>query len=120
MKLHFVPLFAAGLLALGILAIACGDNGGGNDDPAIRDVLQESVTACNEGDSVRMNELTTASGLACPPDPPNDLEIVSVTIEGDEATAEIILTDNEGAPNEYTMELRKEDGRWLVHGATLQ
>ncbi len=110
----FVLLFVGSLLALGILAIACGDNGDGSDEDAITEVLEESITACNAGDSERYNELTTASGPGCPPGAPNDQEVLSVTVDGDEATAEVILTDNEGEPNELIVVLRKEDGRWLV------
>ena len=70
--------------------------------------------------SERYTELRTATGPGCPPGAPNDLEILSVTVDGDDATAEIILTDSEGEPNEFAVVLRKEDGRWLVHRATLQ
>ncbi len=117
-----VPLFIAALvLVLVTIAAACGDdNGGENDEDAIRNVNQEAITACNEGDSERYNELRTAAGPSCPPRPPNDLEVLSVTVDGDEATAELILTDNEGEPNEYKVVLRKEDGRWLVHAAIRQ
>ncbi len=59
----FVLLFIAGLLVLGILAIACGDDGGGNDEDAIRKTIQEIVTACNAGDSQRYAELRTATGF---------------------------------------------------------
>ncbi len=110
----FVLLFVAGLLVLGILAIACGDDGGENDEDASRNTIQEAITACNAGDSERYNELRTAGGPSCPPGAPNELEVLSVTVDGDEATAEIILTDNEGEPNEFTVVLRKEDGRWLL------
>ncbi len=109
----FVLLFIAGLLVLGILAIACGDDG--NDEDAIRNTIQESITACNEGDSERYNELRTATGSNCPRGAPNTIEVLSVTVDGDEATAELIVTNNEGDTTEYTMTLRKEDGRWLVH-----
>ena len=43
-----------------------------------------------------------------------------MTVDGDEATAELILTDSEGESTQYTVELRKEDGRWLVHRTTPQ
>ncbi len=115
----FVLLFVAGLLVLGILAIACGDNGDGSDEDAITEVLEESITACNAGEFQRVaRELTTASGPGCPPGAPNDQEVLSVTVDGDEATAELILTDNEGELNVFTVDLRKEDGRWLLHRAT--
>ena len=112
----FILLFIAGLLVLGILAIACGDDDGGNDEDAIRDTIQEALTACNAGDSERFNELQTATGPGCPTTPdPNEFEVLSVTVDGDEATVEGILTDNAGETYEDTVILRKEDGRWLVH-----
>ncbi len=114
----FVLLFVAGLLAWGILAIACGDNGDGSDEDAITEVLEESITACNAGDSERYNELITATGPSCPSGAPNDLEVLSVTVDGDEATGELILTDNEGELTEFTVVLRKEDGRWQLHRVT--
>ncbi len=113
----FVLLFVAGLLVLGILAIACGDDDGGNDEEAVRNTIQEAHAACNEGDFERYRELRTAAA-GCPPGAPNEVEILSVTVDGDEATAELIVTNNEGEPTEYTMVLRKEDGRWLVHRST--
>ncbi len=112
-----VPLFIAALvLALGILAIACGDDG--NDEDAIRNTIQEAHTACNTGDFERYRELRTAGSPGCPPGAPNEVEILSVTVDGDEATAELIVTNNEGETTEYTMVIRKEDGRWLVHRVT--
>ncbi len=114
----FVLLFiAALLLVLVTIAAACGDDDGDeSDEDAIRNTIQETITACNAGDSERVNELETATSTAsCPPDAPNDVEVLSVTADGDEATAEIILTDNEGEETELIVILRKEDGRWLVH-----
>ncbi len=112
----FVLLFVAGLFVLGILAIACGDDG--NDEDAIRNTIQEAHTACNALDFERYRELITAGSPGCPPGAPNEVESLSVTVDGDEATAELIVTNNEGEPTEYTMGLRKEDGRWLVHRST--
>ncbi len=110
-----VLLFVAGLLVLGILAVACGDDGGENDEDAIRNTIQESITACNEGDSERYDELITAARPGCPSGAPNTIEVLSVTVDGDEATAELIVTNKDGVLIEYTMTLRKEDGSWLVH-----
>ncbi len=111
----FVLLFIAALLL--VLAAACGDDDGDeSDEDAIRNTIQETITACNAGDSERVNELETATSTAnCPRLAPNDVEVLSVTADGDEATAEIILTDNEGEETEFIVILRKEDGRWLVH-----
>ncbi len=111
----FVFLFVVALLlVLGAIAAACGDDDGSDED-AITEVLEESITACNAGDSERYNELRTANGPTCPSGAPNDQEVLSVTVDGDEATAEVILTGNEGELKEFTVVLRKEDGRWLLH-----
>ena len=114
----FVLLFiAALLLVLVTIAAACGDDDGAeNDEDAIRDTIQEALAACNAGDSERANELQTATGPGCPTTPdPNAFEIVAVTVDGDVATVEGILTDNAGETYGATGTLRKEDGRWLVH-----
>ncbi len=77
----FVLLFVAGLLVLGILAIACGDDGGGNDEDAIRDTFQAVTDACNAGDSERVAELETSAGPGCLPHGLH--EFLSVRVEGD-------------------------------------
>ncbi len=111
-----VLLFVDGLLVLGILAIACGDDGGGNDEDAIRETLHTVIDACNAEESERVAELETSARPGCPPGAPNDVEVLSVTIDGDEATAVTIRTDNEGETHEEAVVLRKEDGSWLFHG----
>ncbi len=111
----FVFLFvAAVLVVLVTIAAACGDDDESDED-AIRDTIEEMFAACNEGDSERVAEVAS---LGCPPGAPNDQEVLSVTVDGDEATAEVILTDNDGDAFEFIVVLRKEDGRWLVHRAT--
>lgn len=103
------------LLVLGVLAIACGDDDGGADEDAIRDTIQEVIAACNEGDSARVGELETINRPGCPPNAPNDVEVLSVTVDGDEATVETIRSDIYGDRFEEPVVLRKERGRWLVH-----
>ena len=125
----FVLLFVAGLLVLGILAIACGDDGGENDEDAIRDTLQAVTDACNAGDSVRVQELETSALPGCSSvgteEPggshrPDEVEILSVTIEGDQAQVDTIHFHNgepeNGEPEIEYLIFRKEDGSWLFHG----
>ncbi len=53
----FVLLFVAGLLVLGILAIACGDDGGGNDEDAIRDTLGAACEFAGSTDVPRVESV---------------------------------------------------------------
>ena len=116
----FVLLSLWALLALAFLAIACGDNGngGGSDEDAIRDAVQEVAAAVNDRDFDRLAELSTANfetttNFRIIMDDPDfrleNLEILSVTVAGDEAT--VLTTDTAG---QQTVLLKREDGRWLV------
>ncbi len=109
----FVLLFVAGLLVLGILAIACGDDGGGNDEDAIRDTFQAVTDACNAGDSERVAELETSARPGCLPHGLH--EFLSVRVEGDQAQVDTTHTHNGEAEIEFLI-FRKEDGSWLFHG----
>ncbi len=53
----FALLFVAGLLVLGILAIACGDDGGGNDEDAIRDTLGAACEFAGSTDVPRVESV---------------------------------------------------------------
>ncbi len=109
----FVLLFVAGLLVLGILAIACGDDG--NDEDAIRDTFQAVTDACNAGDSERVAELETSALPGCPFGGTEEFEIQSVRVEGDQAQVDTIHFHN-GQPEIEYLIFRKEDGSWLFHG----
>ena len=124
----FVLLFVAGLLVLGILAIACGDDGDENDEDAIRDTLQLVTDACNAGDSERVQELETSALPGCPDGGTEDFEVLSVTVEGvrfasgrctAKCQGQVDVTrtraDN-GETEETTLIFRKEGGSWLLHG----
>ena len=109
----FVLLFVAGLLVLGILAIACGDDGGENDEDAIRDTFQAVTHACNAGDSERVAELETSARPGCLPHGLHEFQ--SVRVEGDQAQVDTTHTHN-GEPEIEFLIFRKEDGSWLFHG----
>ncbi len=114
----FVFLFVVALLlVLGAIAAACGDNGDESDEDAIRDTLQMFATACNERDSDRHTELSTANFVAnfgCPSGGFQDLEILSVTVDGDQASAVTTRTIGDSTSRE-TLGLVKEDDRWLLN-----
>ncbi len=116
----FLFLFIASLLlVLGTIAAACNDDGDDeSDEDAIRNVLQEHVAAVNDRDFDRVGETITAnfeagSRYRAFEANPNfrlgDLEILSVTVAGDEATA--MITHDLGSD---TLLLIREDGRWLI------
>jgi len=121
----FVMLFVAGLLVLGTLAAACGDdgdNGDGSDEDAIRNVVQEVAAVVNDRDFDRLAELSTANfetttAFQAIMDDPDfkleNLEILSVTIAGDGATV-LTTTTEDGQTDQETVLLKREDGRWLV------
>ena len=109
----FVLLFVAVLLVLGILAIACVHDGGGNDEDAIRDTLQLVTDACNAGDFERVAELETSARPGCLPHGLH--EFLSVRVEGDQAQVDTTHTHN-GEPEIEYLIFRKEDGSWLFHG----
>ncbi len=129
-RLFLFLFIAALLLVLGAIATACGDDDGGENDEgiasrsylklaedSIRNTIQEANRACNEGEFARQAEFVAAGGPGCPAGAPNDVEVLSVTIDGDEATAETIRTDNEGETHEETVVFRK-DGRWLIQSVS--
>ena len=115
----FLFLFIASLLlVLVTIAAACGDDDGDeSDEDGIRNVIQEQVAAINDRDFDRLAEThtahfeTTASfrEIDNPDFRLENLEILSVTVDGDEATA-LVTTDLGPA----TVLLKKEDGRWLI------
>ncbi len=118
-----VLLFVAGLLVLGILAIACGDDDDGDesDEDAIRNVFQEHVAATNDRDFDRLAETYTATFderedfqfLMDNPDfRVENVEILSVMVAGDEAR--VMFTHGASNQRTDTMVLKREDGRWLV------
>ncbi len=116
----FVLLFVAGLLVLGILAIACGDDGDGDDEDAIRDTLQMVTEACNAEDSERVAELETSARPGCPPGGTEDYEVLSVRVEGDQAQVDTTRTRaDHGETEKDSLIFRKEDGSWLFHGVGL-
>ena len=124
----FVLLFIAGLLVvIGTLAAACGDGDGGDggesNEDAIRDVVQELAAAVNDRDFDRLAELSTdffetTEVFQIIMDDPDfrleNLEIISVTVTGDEATV-LTTTSEDGQTDQDTVLLKREDGyRWLV------
>ncbi len=130
-----VPLFVAGLLVLGILAIACGDDGGENDEDAITEVLEEMVAAVNDRDFEALAPLITANAFLDTEPIPEALQealenaekirgpygqvtgfkIISVMVFGDKAVATVSLTIA-GETTQEGIPLVKQDGRWLIDG----
>ncbi len=114
----FVFLFvAAVLVVLVTIAAACGDDDESDED-AIRNVVQEQAAAINDRDFDRLAETHTANFETTASyrlifDNPNfrldNLEILSVTVAGDEGT--VMITSDEGSA---TVLLKREDGRWLI------
>lgn len=120
----FVPLFAvAMLLTFGPLAAACGDDGDDSDEDAVRIAVHEVAAAVNDRDFDRLAELSTANfetttNFRLIMDDPDfrleNLEILSVTVTGDEATV-LTTTSEDGQTDQGTVLLKREDGyRWLV------
>ena len=110
----FLFLFVASLLlVLGTIAAVCGDN----DEDAIGDTLQLVTDACNAGDFERVQELETSALPDCPSGGTEDFEVLSVTVEGDQAQVDITRTRADNGETEVrTLIFRKEDGSWLFHG----
>ncbi len=141
---RFVLLFVAGLLlVLGTIAAACGDDDGDeSDEDAITEVLEEMVTALNDRDFEALAPLITANALLNTEPTPEALQeafenaettrgpypqiegfkIISVTVAGDEAIANVsrvgFFHQEEAASasetNEEIIILVKRDGRWLI------
>ncbi len=119
----FVPLFAVAMLLTFGLAAACGDDGDESDEDAIRIVVHEVAAAVNDRDFDRLAELSTANfetttNFRIIMDDPDfrleNLEIISVTVTGDEATV-LTTTSEDGQTDQDTVLLKREDGyRWLV------
>ncbi len=114
-----VFLFVAALaLVVAVLAAACGGgNGRGSVENAIRDTARMMATACQEGDSEKQAELSTAGFPGCPPGGIQNLEILSVTEYGDLANAEITRTGGDLTIRE-TLAFVKRDDIWLVSDVT--
>ena len=128
MKQRLIGLLtiAALLLVLGTLAAACGDDGDDGDETdedAVRNAVQEVTAAVNDRDFDRLAELSTANfetttNFRIIVDDPDfrleNLEIISVTVTGDEATV-LTTTSEDGQTDQDTVLLKREDGyRWLV------
>ncbi len=118
----FLFLFIASLLlVLGTIAAACGDDDDGDesDEDAIRNVILEQAAATNDRDFDRIAEVSTANfettefGFQFIMDNPDfmleNLEILSVTVAGDEA---VVSTTTDLGP--ATVLLKREDGRCHV------
>ena len=113
------------LLALPLLVLACKGDGGGNDEEAVRDTIRQAAVAKNDHDYDQLSQLVTANFYGVEPNPEaledflnqslriENLEIVSVTVAGDEATAEIARTEH-GELIRETMFLLKVSGRWRL------
>ncbi len=112
------------LLALPLLALACGD--GGNDEDAVRDAIREGVAAFNDRDADKLSQLVTANFFGVEPTAEaiedvlgeatvkiENVELLSVTVDDDKATAEITRTLY-GKTIHDTMSLVKVDSRWLL------
>ncbi len=125
-RLPVLLFIASLLLVLVTVAAACGDDGDGDesDEDAIRNLLQEHVAAVNDRDFDRIAELSTADFETTSPfraieaDPDyriEDVEFLSVTVDGDEATALVTHGGSHQSPDTGdTVLLKREDGRWLV------
>ena len=111
------------LLTVPMLALACG---GGNDEDAVRDAVREWVTAFNDEDFDQLRQLVTANLFGVDPAAEDfeealgefavkieNLEFLSVTVDGDKATAEITRIQD-GRTLHDTMFLVKVDSRWLM------
>ncbi len=114
------------LLTVPMLALACG--GDGNDEDAVRATIEEFVAAVNDQDYDKLAQLVTANTFDVEPTPEvlkealgpsitlEDLEIVSVAVDGDKATAEITRTVD-GRTVRAIQSLVKVDGRWRLDRA---
>ena len=142
-RLFLFLFIASLLLVLGTIAAACGDDDGDESDEAanetairgvgdesdqaanesvIRGVIQEQARAVNDRDFDRLAELVTADFdktaafriIMDDPDFRIDmLEFLSVTVDGDEATA-LVTHGGTHQSTDDTILLKREDGRWLV------
>jgi hypothetical protein len=105
-----------------MVALACG---GGNDEDVVRATIEEFVAAVNDQDYDKLAQLVTANTFDVEPTPEalkealgpsitiEDLEIVSVAVEGDKASAEITRTVD-GRTVRAIQSLVKVDSRWLL------
>ncbi len=106
-----------------VLGVACG--GGGNDEDVVRATIEEFVAAVNDQDYDKLAQLVTANTFDVEPTPEalkdamgpsitiEDLEIVSVAVDGDKATAEITRTVD-GRTVRVIQSLVEVDGRWRL------
>ncbi len=117
-RLFLFLFIASPLLVLVTIAAACGDDDGDeSDEDAIRDTVQMTATACNEGDSEKLAELSTLSISDCPSGGIQDLEILSVTVDGDRA--KVVTTRAAGdRTTRESLTIVKIDDRWLLSDVT--
>ena len=119
------------MVAVG-LAVACGDGGGGpqrGDDVAeVRALVGSVDEAMHKADWAKLyavfdeetRERCTLDHFAARAEPAREffagltIEITGISVEGDTATVELMVTPSgwEGTPN--TWELARQDGEWRL------
>ncbi len=121
-RLSVLLFIASLLLVLVTIAAACGDDDESDED-AIRSVIQEHTAATNDRDFDRLAETSTANFekgedfqfvIDNPDFRVEILEILSVMVAGDEATAVFTFTLGGTHQSTETFVLKREDGRWLI------
>ena len=120
-------VIAAFCTALLVAGAGCGQS----EQEQAREAVQEYIDARNSADfeaecdlyseefkkevgatdcPAFIEEQTTGAGVQ------GDLELVSVRVKDDRATAEVDLTGESGAPTRVVLKLERQDGDWKVTG----
>lgn len=118
------PLVA--LIAVSLALPACGGDGSdGSDEEQIREVITafyesaEGVCGSISDDLLKeqFDSREDCERAAAASEPERDYEIGEVSVDGDEATADVEVPGPPGKEAETgTLVLQKEDGEWKVDG----
>ncbi len=126
MRRLFLFLFVATLALIVALTAACGDDGGGSDEDAVRDAVRELTAVVNDRDfdfhrrllEISTDDFETSTAFRIIVGDPGyrivDLEIISVEVVGDSATVIATTIEERRGAHRDDLFFSRVDGRWLI------